>query len=400
MSIISFLYGFSLPIVSAFAFTAWVNWPVAIGGSAFILMLTFGKLSRFKNFDYLLMLTFVFPIIISSFVNISSATEPKFASHLASYSLVFCMFYLVPKEFLKKNATHLFVGIAGGLIVSLLYEYFEFVVANALDRQLLEIIPRASVQEYDATFAVKITRARSFAEESGHYALYLGVVCPIAIHLAPPGFSATYKWLLVLMACVGLVLTFSTAGIVFSLASMALLIAASKTLRVKHTWKFLIFGLLSAATYAYFNLALGIYLEDLVLNKVADYNGRLPRFDESASYFVQARAEQIFFGLGPGYYDRLALPSVVSLCALTLFQTGVFGLICYLAMFIAAFQRINLFGELDRMLLRFSILFAFLMYLGSSNYWFPWIWLLFAAIAVGPARQYARQSHLPQAGLV
>lgn len=393
MAIISFLYGLSLPVVSAFALTAWINLPVAIGGGAFALMFASGKISKFKNFDFVLLLTFVFPIFISSLVNISSASEPKFASHLVSYSAVFCMFYLVPRELLRQHATSLFFGITSGLIVSLLYEYFEFVVANALDRHMLEIIPRVSVQDYDATFAVKLTRARSFAEESGHYALYLGIICPIAIYLAPPGISATYKWLMILMACVGLVLTFSTAGIVFSLSVLAVLTATTKALRVKHALKVLTFVFLSAATYEYFDLALGIHLEDLVLNKVDDYNGRLPRFDESASYFLQARPEQIFFGLGPGYYDRLELPSVVSLCALTLFQTGVFGLICYLAMFIAAFKRINIFRDLDRLLLRFSILFAFLMYLGSSNYWFPWIWLLFAIIAVGPARRCSRQSN-------
>jgi len=398
MSIISFLYGFSLPIVSAFALTAWINWPIAIGGSIFALMFVSGKISKFKNFDFVLLLTFIFPIIISSFINISSAFEPKFASHLASYSTVFCMFYLAPRELLKRKATSLFFGITSGLIISLLYEYFEFVVANALDRHMLEIIPRVSVQEYDASFAVKITRARSFAEESGHYALYLGIICPIAIYLAPPGISTKYKWVMVLMTCVGLVLTFSTAGIAFSLAVIALLTTMSKALRVKHVWKVLIFGFLATATYAFFDLTLGIHLEDLVLIKVDDYSGRLPRFDESMSYFLQARAEQIFFGLGPGYYDRLELPSVISLCALTLFQTGVFGLICYLAMFIAAFKRINLFRDLDRILLRFAILFAFLMYLGSSNYWFPWIWLLFAIIAVGPMRRCSRHSNWPQSG--
>ena len=393
MSIISFLYGFSLPIVSAFALTAWINWPVAIGGSVFVLMFAFGKIGAFKIFDAVLLLTFVFPIIISSVINISSSFEPKFANHLLSYIAVFCMFYLVPKELLKRNATSLFFGITSGLIISLLYEYIEFVVANTLDRHILEMIPRVSVQDYDATFAVKITRARSFTEESGHYALFLGIVCPIAIYLAPSGISAKYKWVIVLMTCVGLALTFSTAGIIFSLAVIVLLTATSKVLCVKHLWKVLIFGFVATATYEYFDLAFGIQLEDLLLNKIDDYNGRLPRFDESMSHFSQARVEQIFFGLGPGYYDRLEIPAVVSLCALALFQTGVFGLICYLAMFITAFKRINLFRDLDRLLLRFAILFAFLMYLGSSNYWFPWIWLLFATIAVGPVRRCARHSN-------
>ncbi|CAH0354104.1 hypothetical protein [Aquabacterium sp. CECT 9606] len=384
MNLLAYAYGFALPFTSVLAVSGWLNLPSMIGMLVFLVLL-FKGMHRFSIFDLTVFLTFVVPALLSAVVNAHFLLEEKFITHSITYFFVFFVFYLIPKELLLNDARPVFKGLVAGLVFSMLFTYVEFSIGMVYGYEPLSFIPRFSTADYDATYGGIVLRARSLAEESGHYALYLGTMTPLALAFMHGKWSNLYPKILVGMACLAMLFTFSTSGIIFSIVSALTASFFMKGQFDKALVRLFWIVMLCVLVYALFLLVFDIDLTTLVTNKTEDFNGRLPQFEASLAYFKQSDLPQIVFGLGPGYFTYRGLPSVISLAALALFQNGLFGLLCYTVMCLSGFWRIAVFDHEHKPFLIFSLLFAILVYGGISNYWYPWLWFLFGILSAGPA---------------
>ena len=379
---LAFLYGFVLPFTSVFALSGWVNLPSLIC-LLVLVVLMFKGIHRLKRFDVIVFATFVVPAIFSATANLQYALDEKFLSHLLSYLFVFLAFYFIPRELLQRHAAALLKGVVAGLVFSIIFAFAELTIGLTLRYEALSSIPRFAVNEYDATSS-GILRVRSLVEESGHYALYLGIIAPIALLFMADRLPMVFSRSLIVAVCFTMILTFSTSGIVFLIISA---VVASLVTRAPIAKKFTrMAGLAVSVLLVYFAVLIlfNIDLTDIVTDKIYDLNGRLGRFDESLAYFQNAGILQLFFGLGPGYYAYRGLESVISLAALTLFQNGLIGFTLYIVLFMAGLKQIAAFNKNQKPFLVFSLLFAFLVYGGISNYWYPWFWFLLSVLSVGP----------------
>lgn len=380
---LAFLYGFILPFTSVFALSGWLNLPVLIS-LLLVFALMFKGVHRLKPFDIVVFVSFVFPIFISSIINFHNALEEKFISHLLSYFFIFFTFYLVSREMLLRHPAALLKGVMGGLVFSIIFAFVEFAITLTLGYELLSYIPRFTVNEYNATFS-SVLRVRSLTEESGHYALYLGIITPIVLIFMVERFSSIFIIILIAAAFLAMIVTFSTSGIMFFIISAIFSFLAARYSIFKKS--FLVGGLVLFFVSVYFGVltVFNIDLTNLLFDKIHDMNGRLGPFDESWRYFINSGILQILFGLGPGYYAYFGLEPVISLAALTLFQNGLIGFLLYIALFFFGFKRVAVFSKDKKPFLVFSLLFTFLVYGGVSNYWYPWFWLLLGVLSVGPS---------------
>jgi hypothetical protein len=391
MKYLAFLYGFLLPFTSVFALSAWVNLPSLISLLALIFLM-FKRVYRLRYFDAVVFVFFVLPVFFSALVNLKYAFEDKFLSHFLSYFLVFIAFYIIPRELLIRHAPVLLKGLVIGLFFSVLFAFAELIIGLTLGYDVLSSVPRFAVNEYDATFSL-ILRVRSFVEESGHYALYLGIITPLALIFMIKSYRKIYLLTLAFLVCVAMILTFSTSGIVSCVASAAIvLIMSQSSIKIKFIR---IISLVLLILFIYFSLFVlfNLDLTDLIVDKIDDANGRLAPFQDSLFYFQNTGILQLFFGLGPGYYAYRGLDPVISLTALTIFQNGLIGIVFYVILFVAALKRIKKFNKDDKSFLMFPLIFSFLVYGGISNYWYPWFWFLLSILSVGPV---AFNSSLPQ----
>lgn len=379
---LAFLYGFVLPFTSVFALSGWVNLPSLICLLVLVVIM-FKGIHRLRPFDVVVFATFVLPAVLSAVANLQYALEEKFLSHLLSYLFVFFVLYVVPRELLQRHAAALLKGVVTGLVFSIIFAFIEFTIGLTLGYEALSFIPRFAVNEYDATFA-EILRVRSLVEESGHYALYLGIIAPIALLFMADRLPKVFSRTLIAAVCFTMILTFSTSGIIFMMTSavVAFLVIHASIAKIftRMAGLAVFFLLIYFAVLSLFN----IDLTYIIIDKIDGLNGRRGSFDESLEFFQNAGILQIFFGLGPGYYAYRGLEPVISLAALTVFQSGFIGFTLYILLFIAGLKRIGAFDKNQKPLLVFSLLFAFLVYGGISNYWYPWFWLLLGVLSVGP----------------
>lgn len=387
MKSLAFAYGFFLPFTSVLAISGWLNIP-AIVGILVLLQVLLSRRQPLTSGDWLTFLCFVGPAVVSSLLNVAHLGEEKFLNHLATYFFVFLVFYLAPRALLMQADGALWKGVLSGVCFALAFEALEFTLGVTGHAALLEIIPRSAVSGYDATYGGFVLRARSLAEESGHFALYLGGIGALALaYMRRSNVSRSYQHGLAAAIGAGILLTFSTSGLVFALLCIVIIVFVyaepmSKKLR-------LLAIVLSTCLLVYVSAAgmFGLDLLTVVTNKLDDLNGRAPRFLESLEYFQRASLLEVAFGLGPGYYNYRGLSSVVTLYGLTTFQTGVIGLLTLLFLLFYYLRSSSRLDPSIQPFYQFSLLFMICVYGGMSNYWYPWLWFLFAAINAERARR-------------
>lgn len=379
------LYGFALPFTSVLALSGWLNLPTIVGACALAILLVRG-VGAPSEFDLSIFFLFVVPAVFSAILNINHLADGKFVNHFSTYFFVYAVFYVAPRELLRRYPKPLLFGALVGLLFSIGFEYAEFLTGVFFGAEYFNKIPRYTLSEYDATYAGFVLRARSVVEESGHYALYLGILAPIAFLSVWRHWSRLWLTLFVSTVVLALILTFSTSGIVFSIISL-LIVSFLFSERIDRG-AMLGLGVVCVASLLYFFIrsVFDLDLTTIVTNKSEDFNGRQPQFEHALAYFQNTDLLHVLFGLGPGYYSYRGLESVISLPALTAFQNGLIGLICYILMFLLAFLRVkSIFPVAYRFPLYFALLYSWLVYGGVSNYWYPWLWFLFAVISVGPS---------------
>jgi hypothetical protein len=401
------LYLFTIPFVSAFAFTQIVSFPLIFSTILFGLMvIKFLKTLRlppgFVGFDIVIIFLFLFLVVLSFLLN--GWGNSKSLNHTVAYLSSFLLFYVSIKFsfFNAKNKKKLLIKVLKlttyVTIISALFANLEFLVSNAFNINLNDYIPRPTEAEafYNATVLGIFYRARGFAPESGHFAFMLELISPITIYyLYFSGFcnwSKFAKALVVLAITFSIIFTVSTASFVIIPVALifSLLIYFKSFLHYvkRNVTQFLLSVGIVTVLVVFFNYFLSFYT--LIILSITDkldstsYDDRQGRINFFYERFSSLDFIHKLVGTGPSGYTLLGFDetnTILSLYYSITFELGYLGIFLFslflLYVFLKTVQIKSKFG----FFLLISIFSGIMHYNFIENFWYPWFWTV-AAIAV------------------
>ena len=198
-----FSYLISMPVVSAFSLTQAVNAPLILSAVLIFPLISNDRIYFDKN-AIILLFVFCTPIVFSAAVNFNSALEPKFINHALSYFVVYFLFYLIPRQYLRYfRDDKIGNPIAFGWSLAVIFGLIEFLLVNFFAIDFSNYIPRAEVVDYMPTVEGIIIRARSFAEESAHFMIYAGIFYYILRYYKKVNFVLTYFFVAAMIVSFG-----------------------------------------------------------------------------------------------------------------------------------------------------------------------------------------------------
>ncbi len=400
-----------MPFTSAFCISSSLSWPLLWGSisTAFILLyLLTGKKIHSPNIKSLyFIILFLLNIVLSFFINDilnppDSLVFGKTVNHLFAYFASFINFYVT--TFLLFNLNSEAVSpyqitkiITLVLFFSCVFAIIEFIAKNIFSIDFDQIVPHPAVEKMNALALGDIfrsIRARGLAEEPGHFAFMINLFLPLSIYyLFFSELCRFPKWAkttIVSTFIIALILTFSTAAFVVLPISLFLSFIFFRKYLIKHLVKILI----GASLLILFALVLDTYVPiitqlaldiDQKTSNSGSMDDRTTRAELFQTYFKNAPILNKFIGYGPSGYLKAGLEadtdSFLVLYQTFLFETGIFGMLIYIAfLFFLLLQIKKIIFPLNFFLL-FSFIMGILHYFFISNYWYPWYWFVCAFIA-------------------
>jgi len=312
-------------------------------------------------------------------------------NHLISFIICYVLFFTMPLNYLKHNRGYalnlLFKIIAIGVLLSSIVAICEFLVTNFF-KMSFDYFPRPAAYDYDyePLSIGGMIRARGFAEESGHFALYLISMYFLTLQYMKDNYGKVIVLTYSVLVFIALLASFSVSGLMFAFLSLSItymIYNFNSPLKMIFILIFFFIFMLSVEMLIQYLTGFSI-LFDVVLSKLSgstSMSDRSLKFTTVLSFMSDSDGVLIhLFGLGPAFYDTYGLPTLVTLYPLLYVQFGIVGLGVYLALisyplFYAKLQGI----KIDKYLFC-SYLFSIFFFLGISNYWFPWFWVILAVI--------------------
>ena len=402
--ILLLLYIFTMPFVSAFAFTGTISLPLIFAAVLFMLMIikvlrTLKSPKGFLGFDILIILSFLFFDVLSFVINgWGNATS---FNHTVAYLSTFLLFYVAIKFTLfsisDKNLLfkRILQFITYTTLLSAFYSNVEFISANFFDLNLNNYIPRPSeAQEfYDALAVSLFYRARGFAPESGHFAFMMELFSPLAIYYMY--FSDFCKWRK-LLKFVAIILIFLSFIFAVSTASFAIIPASvfmASLIYVKSIFsyikrnlrKFILATVGASAGIFLFNYFFSV--SALIILSISE------KLDSTSLYDRQARTDffyniyshlnltQKVIGAGPAGVIVLGFDqfnAILNLYYSVTFELGIAGLILLLLFFSYIILKVIKIRTRFGFFLLISVISGVLHYWVIANFWYPWFWFIAA----------------------
>lgn len=401
-NILLLLYIFTMPFVSAFAFTGTISLPLIFAMFLFMNMglkiILFGKSpDGFLGIDLVIISFFLF-LVLLSFAN-NGWGNSKSLNHTVAYIATFLLFYVTIKFTLFKlpDKNRVFRNvlqfISYATLISAVYANLEFISSNFFDIDLNEYIPRVIEGEklYNPLVIGLYTRARGFAAESGHFTFMMELLSPPTIYYIY--FSTFCKWHSSQKAIVIIIIVFSfifaASSASFIIVPLAVLIAALVHIKriffylKTHPVKFLIASGIASFIFLVFNYFLSIYT--LILLSVGDklesgsFDDRKERIDFFYDKFFRLDSIKSIIGVGPAGFDVLgydASKSILSLYYSLTFELGYLGLFLILLLFFYILVNTLKIKTKIGFFLLVSVISGVIHYNFIANFWFPWFWFI------------------------
>lgn len=396
-------YIYSLPFVSAFALTGTITISLLLSilmMAAVIREILITKPSFTFPYNYIIIIAVVFwASAVLSYV-FNSFGFAKSINHLLAYSTVVFLFLLTPLLYLYVFQKHIkqqkiLKAIFQITLFCTVFTIIEFVAKNTLDIDINEFLPRPTLTQYDALAISLFQRARGFAEESGHFALFLEAFTPISLYyLFFSGYSklrSAVKVIFILIIYTAWLLTVSTAGFICLPISILITLILNGNLVAQKSKLFLKYIGLGFLLIAGFLVLLNLFLPivDLIWfttfqkSDSSSFDDRTDRINFFNNYFFSGTPLNFLFGYGPAGYSNLGFDetrSIVSFYLTLIFELGISGsfviLILILFIIFATFR----LSPKARLFFQTALFTTLLHYFFIGNYWFPWLWFLSAVI--------------------
>jgi hypothetical protein len=271
--------------------------------------------------------------------------------------------------------------------ISSLYCILEFITKNFLSIDFDTYLYRPDVEELYASSTNLLYRARSFATEPGHFALYLELFAPLGIYyMIKSGYNNAFIIIYVLIVFTSLLLTFSSASfliiIISFLFTFLFFLYNRKGLSLTLLKNILSFLILSFILFHILSLSDIFTFRDLILTFCAKLDNssslidRISRIEILYKLISVTDIIKILFGHGPAAYSTYGLPSIISLYANIFFELGAIGLVLYFILSAYVLRIITKIKSNIKFYLFFSYICGLLHYCIISNYWYIWIWFL------------------------
>lgn len=403
--VILLLYIFTMPFISAFAYSGTISLPLVFAVFLFVIMsiVTMRSLRLpygFIGFDLVIIFFFLLLVLFSFVVN--GWGNSKSLNHTIAYLATFLLFYVTIKfTFLNiKDKNWVFKKVLQFItlitIISAVYANVEFISSNIFSININDYIPRPSEEEryYDATVLGLFYRARGFAAESGHFTFMMESFSPLAVYYMY--FSGFCQWkkflkgLIVFAIICSFIFAVSTASFAivpaaFFLASIAYIKRIVLYIK-KNTAKFLLAtGILSVIVFL-INYFFSVYA--LILLSISDkmdngYDYRQENINFFFNKIFQLDIIKKVIGTGPagnivlGYDESNA---ILNLYYSVSFELGLLGfLLLLLLFFYFIYITIKVKSSIGFFLLM-SIISAMMHFYFIANFWYPWFWFTAAFI--------------------
>lgn len=319
------------------------------------------------------------------------ATGSKATNHLFLWSFPFFVYYFIFKNELfanfslqdiKKNVLGV---ITFTTIFSCAFAILEFISSNFLGLDL-SFIPRGTVETY-RPFDMGFFRARSFVEESGHFAFFVEIFGPLSVFWINRYVKRFTKYILYTIILFGFLTTLSGAGFGLLLLYLFLMVSGyyfrtgvkNNSSKIK-----MVFSLISLSILV---LILFPHIIDFIGNVISakfDVNN-VSRAERESRLLALDRLSGLSFliGYGPAAYDTLKVPSFISLYLGILMNTGIIGLTLFVLFELSKYNIVRRIKDFDlRIALKSSLVIAFI-HLGFIDIiYVPWLWILLAIIDV------------------
>ncbi|MFH7832026.1 O-antigen ligase family protein [Bacillus luti] len=387
MRYILFCYLIAISFTSAFAIHKWLPLPMMIG-IILGLMVVFYCIKAFKVRNiylgifevnlFLFLFTLVVSLLLATFNNYF---EMKMILHFTSYVGTIIVYYFITyvsiKEF--KIGDNVFKYIYIGVIITSLMGIFEFGMKNIVHLDIDAYIPRYEVVNYDALYNGAFQRVRAFTEESGHLALYLEIFAPIALWYTYYRSKMKFLWtLLIVIMC--LAFTLSAAALVIVIAAIVLTYTIYMFSK-KRIGSILNYAVLLIMVYISLvlmkdNEFLAPIVEKLTFKNVSSSQDRLNRWGTAIDLFK----EKPLLGWGPGINTVKTDSGFTNYYLELLTQGGIILLLIWCVLLIILLWTCLRIKSSIKYVFIFSLISGSLHYMVISNYWYPWIWILFVLI--------------------
>lgn len=384
-----------LGFVSAFSFSDILPIPMVISFAMLLyLALKIMKNGKIKKIPYKIMLPlgmFLIVMLISFFIQIQSIGYSQTGlNHLLSYFTTILAYFIVPILYMKHfrvPTSFLFKYITIGVLGVSIFIIAEFTLKNFFNIPFDEFIYRPIENSYIATYSLggeRYIRARGVAQESGHAAMYLSMFLPFVYYYYKNILHKKLELVLSIMLVVtALVLTFSATALAeIALAGFVLFIIfivkklkkGFKKLEVLAIWASsiimvpMVYYILTSSNFETIRMKLSM--------NTASGESRLVRWKDALELFGSSPV----IGGGPGITSILYGTGSTSFYLELLTQVGIIGFIFMLIALFAIFKSVLSFKGTIKLVYMFSFLITVVHLLVISNYWYPWMWILFAII--------------------
>lgn len=399
-------YIFSMPFVSAFAFTGTISLPLIFAVGLFCLMgLALIESARlpdgFFGFDLLMMFLLLFWAVFSFVIN--GWGLAKSLNHAIAYISTFLLFFIAVKYalFYIKDPAWVFKKVLQVLtattIISILYANGEFISMNVFGFDFNDYVHRPSAEEmsYRPTVVGLFFRARGFSAESGHFAFNMELFWPLCVYYMY--FSGFCRWPKILKSII-VVLMFSAFVFATSSASFAIIpvsiffaIIFYFTKVVAFIKRHLLGFFITTGIVATFVFLLNYYLSfsTLLLLSLTDkvgsgsFDDRQDRIDFFYDKFFHLDFTTQLIGTGPAGFEVLGYDESKAILVLYYsipFELGLIGLLLLAVFFLyILIQAITIRSTLGLFLV-ISVVSGIMHYYFIANFWYPWFWFIGAFV--------------------
>lgn len=396
MNAIIYLYIVTISMVSAFALHGWVPVPLLVALSGFFAFLIKVMLSDkplwFFREDIVLCLFFIAALMST----LLGSVEQKNVNHLLSYFAVFFLYLFTIRSLIlcaKPDRKMIYNAIVLSVMLASFFAIIEFLSKNIVPRlpSVDQYIYRKNVQYYSPLYAGKFIRARSFVEESGHFALYLNTLGPIAIYWAAKNYSIVLLLGVIVTVIAAFIITFSAAGIfclalasflvcMYSIISSVMVKRSGSKFPLKETLAICLILVVVLILFQWISGSMVPILDKITLqsSQVLKVGGRVFRWKRAIELWKEAP----FFGIGPGEISYRYGIGTVSWYLKILSETGLIALILLCCFFLAVYSRLSSLPTGLKTVYFLCLTSGVIHYAVISNYWMPWIWLVILLIQV------------------
>ena len=236
----------------------------------------------------------------------------------------------------------------------------EFCCINFLDIDL-SFIPRGAVEDY-TPFDFGFVRARSFAEESGHFSFFVEIFGPLSVYWINKNLRFPFKLTALAIILLGLIFTLSGVGLLLLLFYLFMLFnsylfkrKASSSVKIKLIFYAIgLFYLILVLYPDFFTTVWNLIAVKTELDNESylERVGRFAAMDKLSGF-------AFLIGYGPAAFSTLNVNSFISLYLGILMNTGILGLILYALFCLSKFNSIIRIKDIDcRFALKCSFLFS------------------------------------------